>query len=141
MSGYPMVLEFGELKFSAAHYIPGHPTCGGIHGHTYFIRGLVMDITTWPMDEVGLTIDFGKIKKYFKEVWDHKFIVPKKDQKFWEHIYSSTGYCPVRNNLLVLKHTTAEHMAAKIRADLMNISDGCDVHFTLCEGPAQGVGV
>ena len=105
------------------------------------------------IDGSGITIDFGRIKDYFKKEWDHKFIIPLDDVDYWNHIYQETGYSPVFDNLKPLDFTTAEGMAAEIAQALLSIaleemrmatdySDGVpEVHFELSEGPGQGVKV
>jgi len=136
-----MKLSFEEdIKFSAAHYIPDHPKCGGIHGHTYFVRNLTVEVDEF--DKNGMSIDFGIIKDYFKREWDHKFIIPTEDADFWKHIYEECGNNAVADNRKLVKHTTAEYMAEKMQEDLINIFERrYTPHFTLCEGPDQGVEV
>lgn len=138
-------LHFPELTFAAAHYIPGHKTCGSPHGHTYFVRDLEILVPPDTLDEVGMSIDFGLIKGYFKTEWDHKFVIPKKDEDYWRHIYEETGYCPIDDNRVVLKYTTCEWMAIIMRRDLgkaigWNEADAAmNIHFELWEGPNQAV--
>ena len=140
-----MKIYFPEVIFSAAHYIPDHPTCSGIHGHTYFVRNLEIEIET--LDSVGMSIDFGLIKGYFKNQWDHKFIIPIKDEEYWRHIYEQTGCLPMSDNRKVIKHTTAEWMVVEIRKGLGELMEWNEVvsalkiHFDLYEGPNQAVRV
>ncbi len=145
-----MKLYFPEITFSAAHYIPGHEKCSGIHGHTYFVRDLEISVTD-VLDEVGMSIDFGLIKGYFKTRWDHRFVIPFDDEEFWTIRLDS----PVSGNVKLLRYTTCEHMAEVIRADLADILSrhyyGDDykakrtgypstwIHFSLWEGPNQAV--
>ena len=46
-----------KYKFDSAHYIPNHPKCGKIHGHTFHVtvelEGLVQDD--------GMVLDFHKL--------------------------------------------------------------------------------
>jgi len=135
-------LYFPEITFSAAHYIPGHEKCGGVHGHTYFVRDLEIEFVS--INEQGMFIDFGDIKGYFKEQWDHKFIVPLKDEEFWLHNYRNVGYCPVDNNLKAVARTTAEGMAMQIQEELAHLiaektREKTAPHFKLFEGPNQSV--
>lgn len=146
-------LKFKEIYFSAAHYIPGHSRCGSIHGHTYAIKGLEIDCYGDTNDQ-GMFIDFSKIKQYFKENWDHKFIVPKVDEKYWTEILDSDK----RKGLKVMPteyHTTVEHIAFLIFNELVELlaeewgldPEGKDswlyssIRFSLYEGPNQGVSV
>lgn len=137
-----MKLHFPELTFAASHYIPGHKTCGSPHGHTYFVRNLEILVSPDTLDEVGMSIDFGLIKGYFKTEWHHKNIVLASSLIAWRDFYKFMGY---RDNLKPMKYTTAEWMAIIIRRDLGK-SIGWDeadaamkIHFSLWEGPNQAV--
>ncbi len=154
-----MYIYFPEITFSAAHYIPGHLTCGGIHGHTYFIQELRIDVSQIPLEwdnpelDDGMSIDFGLIKTYFKEEWDHKFLVPDRHYDTWEPLLQ---HGPLRGiikyNLKPLTHTTAEWMATEIRLGLKSLleyfmdktpykAELDMIHFQLWEGPHQAVEV
>jgi 6-pyruvoyltetrahydropterin/6-carboxytetrahydropterin synthase len=53
-----------------AHFLPGHPKCGQIHGHTYKIE-LVIE----GRNESGMIIDFADLKARLREtiaLYDHK---------------------------------------------------------------------
>ena len=48
-----------KRKFAAAHYLPGHPKCGAMHGHTFEVRVKLkgrVDLST------GMVMDFKKVK-------------------------------------------------------------------------------
>jgi len=140
-----MKLVFPEITFSAAHYIPGHPKCGCIHGHTYFVRNLEIVFPHVELDETGMILDFGVIKKYFKEYWDHRFLVPPIDISRMP----ATGLflkCNIVYNLRPVEPTpTAEAMARLINDDLWSIieeevkDNRFLMSFELYEGPNQGV--
>ncbi len=144
-----MKIYFPEITFSAAHYIPGHPQCGGLHGHTYFVRNLEIEIET--LDSVGMSIDFGLIKRYFKSEWDHKFFVPGDDYEKWREAFLGPD-APINMDveghwLRAIKHTTAEWMVVEIRKGLGELMEWNEVvsalkiHFDLYEGPNQAVKV
>ena len=66
---------FKEFDFAAAHHIPNHPgKCRHLHGHNYRIRVFMQaDL----LDEIGMVIDFSRIKAMMKEVvghFDHRVI-------------------------------------------------------------------
>jgi len=98
------------------------------------------------LDELGMLVDFGVIKRYFKEGWDHRLILPEQD----EEVYPELGY-PIPTRPLFLKYTTCEHMAFTIQNHLAveimrNIRskykphlDHIEIHFELWEGPHQAV--
>jgi len=69
------ILRLKQLYFSAAHFLRTpdgklHPKCGVIHGHTYIVEDLLV--------EVGAFVDLGDIKAAVKE-FDHRFLVPDSD--------------------------------------------------------------
>ncbi len=145
-----MKIYFPEITFSAAHYIPGHKTCSGIHGHTYFVRNLEIEVET--IDDIGMSVDFGIIKKYFKDWWDHKLILPKEingeEIKGIKELMNAFDLMNVSiRNMLFLKHTTAEWMAVEIRRCLgvelgwTEVYAAANIHLELWEGPNQAVKV
>jgi 6-pyruvoyltetrahydropterin/6-carboxytetrahydropterin synthase len=53
-----------------AHFLPGHPKCGSLHGHTYKIELIVEGKV-----ENGMVIDFADLKTAARRVlseYDHK---------------------------------------------------------------------
>jgi 6-pyruvoyltetrahydropterin/6-carboxytetrahydropterin synthase len=53
-----------------AHFLPGHPKCGALHGHTYQI-----EITVEGEIKNGMVIDFADLKQEIREVlsrYDHR---------------------------------------------------------------------
>ena len=137
-----MKLVFDQLSFEAAHYIPGHKgACAGIHGHTYIIKNLTLNVSDLALNEQGIVLDFGDVKEYFKTAWDHKFLIPEIDSEYWRHIYEECGSVPVKDNRKVLRGVSDEVMAIIIHNDLRKLSHVMEVHFTLYEGLNQGVSV
>ncbi len=60
--------------FDSAHFIPGHPKCGRLHGHTYTVKVILcgqLDKTRAP----GYLVDYGEIKRIVGEL-DHRLLVP-----------------------------------------------------------------
>jgi len=154
-----MQLVFDQLTFEAAHYIPRCGKCSGIHGHTYTIKDLRMTIPTgegFGLTENGLSVDFAEVSNYFKTEWDHKFLILREDEEYWNHIYKETGYIPVMDNRKIVWASTAEAMIIIIKEALEKIvydrypklRDMIGVmkipnmvSFTLYEGPNHGVSV
>lgn len=123
-------------------------TLTAVHGHTYFIKDLEIDIESPMLDQAGLSIDFGIIKQYFKVQWDHKLIFPEHvDEKLITELLKIFSYLGIKDNLVIREGTTAEVMAMEIRSDLTKLVkthyhhtvDEVDISFTICEGPNQGV--
>ena len=145
-----MKLYFPEITFSAAHYIPGHKKCGGIHGHTYYVRDLTIELpVNDTLDEMGMSIDFGRIKEYFKQSWDHKLILPN-DIEGLRTIFDGFKLAGITIfNIIHLPNTTAEGMALVMRdriASILGWRYDCKynqdfIHFKLFEGPNQAVEV
>lgn len=74
-----------EMKFASAHFLPcqGYPNeagtgkCTRLHGHTYVlqigVKGPVKDPGAHCDDsEVGMVVDFGRIKEFLKWVHDKR---------------------------------------------------------------------
>ena len=63
------------IRFSASHFIPGHPKCGRLHGHSYSVN-LVLH---GEKGERGMVLDFVPLKKVLREIaddFDHRVILP-----------------------------------------------------------------
>ena len=148
-----MKIYLPEITFSAAHYIPGHKgKCAGIHGHTYFIKDLTIDMGVPILDKMGISVDFGDVKQYFKDEWDHKFIIPKSHKMFLESAlltFPEELDPPKVNNLKPVEFTSAEGIAEMMQYELVDIVNPkdigfqpvsqSDIHFKLFEGPNQAV--
>ncbi len=66
-----MKMKLGIIDYiDSAHYLPGHETCGIVHGHTYKTEVVIEG----EKKETGMVMDFYEIKKVIKEVlkeYDH----------------------------------------------------------------------
>lgn len=65
-----------NLRFSAAHMIPTHESCGYIHGHSYFVD---VEIEGDKTGDFNFVVDFKEVKSIVKEICnslDHRFLVP-----------------------------------------------------------------
>ncbi len=68
------------IDFCYGHRIPGHAgKCRHMHGH----NGRVEIVCKGPLDELGMVVDFGEIKRvidqWVQEHWDHKTILQSGD--------------------------------------------------------------
>jgi len=83
-----------DFYFSAAHYLPGHPKCGELHGHNWKVTVAVHG----EPNAVGMVVDFGTLKRqvedYLKNIYDHQTL---NDQ---------------------FTHPTAENLARRMAEDL-----------------------
>ena len=65
-----------NLRFSSAHVIPGHESCGFIHGHSYFVD---VEIEGERAGEFEFVVDFKDVKSYTKAICDeldHRLLTP-----------------------------------------------------------------
>jgi len=59
-----------QFHFDAAHFLPGHPTCGKIHGHTWRVDVELQG----PLNSEGMVFDFAKLKEAVDQIlkdYDH----------------------------------------------------------------------
>ncbi|QKR00535.1 6-pyruvoyl tetrahydropterin synthase family protein [Metallosphaera tengchongensis] len=76
-----MKVKVGMEGFTidSAHYTLSSPRDDQLHGHTYTVN---VEVEGPLHEESGFVIDFNKLREIVKEaiaLWDHKFIVPKRD--------------------------------------------------------------
>jgi 6-pyruvoyltetrahydropterin/6-carboxytetrahydropterin synthase len=63
---YPHTMKLGVTEFiDCAHFLPGHPKCGPLHGHTYKIELMVEGEA-----KDGMVIDFADLKQVLGDVLD-----------------------------------------------------------------------
>jgi len=129
-----MMLELNGLhaglRFSSAHIVFGHPTCGVIHGHSYYV-----DVKLYGerAGEFNFVCDFKIIKKIVKEICDkldHKLILPKNHDKVYYELRDKTLYFKYENKeysipvedviLLPIPSTTAEDLAIYFADEIAN---------------------
>ena len=123
-----------NLRFSSAHIIPNHDSCGCIHGHSYFVD---VEIEGERSGEFEFVADFKDVKyslrKICKEL-DHKVLIPInnknmefrglissdelslddfKDIEFLDFNIQNKNYkFPIEDCVLLpLKHTSAEELS------------------------------
>jgi 6-pyruvoyltetrahydropterin/6-carboxytetrahydropterin synthase len=64
-------MKLGTVHYiDCAHFLPGHPKCGQLHGHTYKIEVIIEG-----ENKDGMVIDFADMKKSVNAVlreYDHK---------------------------------------------------------------------
>jgi 6-pyruvoyltetrahydropterin/6-carboxytetrahydropterin synthase len=68
-----------KLRFSACHFIPNHPKCGCLHGHTYAVSVRIEG------DQKGeFIIDFETVKGIVNRICDrldHRVLIAEKDPR------------------------------------------------------------
>src|SRR5579862_8410772 len=64
-------MKIGVIEhIDCAHFLPGHPKCGSIHGHTYKLE-LIVDGDV----RDGMVMDFADLKRGLREIlaeYDHR---------------------------------------------------------------------
>ena len=64
-------MKIGVTEYiDCAHFLPGHPKCGALHGHTYKI-----EIAIEGEPKSGMVMDFADLKQAVREVlleYDHR---------------------------------------------------------------------
>jgi len=67
-----------NIRFSSAHFIPGHTKCSRLHGHTY---ALFLTLEAEQVTESGMIMDFSILTTCLKklaDMLDHKILIPQK---------------------------------------------------------------
>ena len=63
-------MKLGVTEYiDCAHFLPGHPKCGSLHGHTYKIELIIEGET-----RNGMVVDFADLKQSVRDVlapYDH----------------------------------------------------------------------
>ncbi len=78
-----MIVGVSET-FDSAHFLPNHPKCGKVHGHTYKVE---VEVEGELRD--GMVIDFEDLKAILREIvskFDHKLINDLIDNPTCENI-------------------------------------------------------
>ena len=64
-------MKLGITEFiDCAHFLPGHPKCGQVHGHTYKVEVIIEGEHT-----AGMLVDFNDLRARTREVlqrYDHR---------------------------------------------------------------------
>ena len=111
-----------NLRFSSAHMIPLHESCGGIHGHSYIVD---LTVEGERSGEFGFVVDFKKAKNIVRDICsklDHKVLIPRNsnvieftnenDNSIEFRICDKEYKLPLEDCcLLPLKSTSAEDLA------------------------------
>lgn len=143
-----------NLRFSAAHMVIGHPSCGKIHGHSY-----IVDVTVEGerSGQFGFVIDFKELKTITRNICktlDHIILIPynspdlevtyEDDQTIEFTIQQKSQYKLPKTDvaLLPIESTTAESLAIYITEEIIkNIKDTSTLDYIeiqVNEGIGQG---
>nr|MDO8112877.1 6-carboxytetrahydropterin synthase [Candidatus Sigynarchaeota archaeon] len=70
-----IIVDGMACKFSAAHFLAGHPKCGRLHGHNYHASVKI----TGSIDKNGMVLDFVDAKAAIQselDELDHRLLLP-----------------------------------------------------------------
>ncbi len=144
-----------KLRFSACHFIPNHPKCGCLHGHTYAVSVRLEG------EQIGeFIIDFELVKNIVNGICDrldHKVLIAEKDPRLRivkkdgvsiEIIESKKRYVLPQEDVVFLptKSVSAEDLCKYFSTEMANglKSNGSDnikkLHVRVDEGIGQGAG-
>jgi 6-pyruvoyltetrahydropterin/6-carboxytetrahydropterin synthase len=128
---HPHVIEWvGTID--SAHFIPGHPKCGRLHGHTYKIE-IAIGSDTLPEAHPRYLLDYGAIKEIVN-AWDHRLLLPLRHKGIT--LTEEGGYVTARwagsslrlphNHVcqLDLPETSSEYLAQVLAAQMMSVLQG-----------------
>jgi 6-pyruvoyltetrahydropterin/6-carboxytetrahydropterin synthase len=62
------------FTFSAAHFLPNHPKCGQVHGHTWLVTPIVFGYLD---KKTGMVVDLHEFSDDVREIlntFDHKLV-------------------------------------------------------------------
>ena len=79
-----------QFHFDAAHFLPGHPTCGKIHGHTWRVDVELQG----PLGLEGMVFDFARLKEVMDRIlrnYDHSNLNDFTDRPTCEIIATQIG--------------------------------------------------
>jgi 6-pyruvoyltetrahydropterin/6-carboxytetrahydropterin synthase len=143
-----------KLRFSACHFIPDHPKCGRLHGHTYAMSAKI--VGTQRHDFI---MDFEDLKKDIAEICeplDHKILLASQDADVQIQttragdIAVTVGKCRKRYCfpkedvvLLPIASASAEDLCSFLLDELCNkldLSTITEINVRLDEGLGQGAG-
>jgi 6-pyruvoyltetrahydropterin/6-carboxytetrahydropterin synthase len=144
-----------KLRFSACHFIPNHPKCGCLHGHTYAVS---VRIEGDQKDE--FIIDFETVKGIVNRICDrldHRVLIAEKDPRLLitknesvsiEIIESKKKYVLPFEDIMFLptKSVSAEDLCKYF---ILNLAKALElgkadnitkIHIRVDEGIGQGAG-
>ncbi len=143
-----------KLRFSACHFIPDHPTCGCLHGHTYALSVRVIGVQSG-----DFVMDFEELKRYVAEICeplDHRILLASLDSDLQiekidkAHISVVVGkqakryVFPVEDVILLPIHSSsAEDLCSYLLDQLSGKFDTDhirEIYVRLDEGLGQGAG-
>ncbi len=142
-----------KLRFSSCHFIPAHPKCGCLHGHTYAVSVRIEG------EQKGeFIIDFEIVKGIVSRICDrldHKVMIAENDPRLCiekkesvsiEMLQNKKRYVIPREDIVFLpaKSVSAEDICKYFTGEIAKALKGADnikkIHVRVDEGIGQGAG-
>jgi 6-pyruvoyltetrahydropterin/6-carboxytetrahydropterin synthase len=142
-----------KLRFSACHFIPNHPKCGCLHGHTYAISVRIEG------QQVGdFIVDFEMVKGIVNEICDrldHRVLIAEKDPRLRivkmkevsvDIIESKKRYVLPSEDVVFLPTASVsaedlcKYFSSCIAKALREVDNIRKIHVRVDEGIGQGAG-
>lgn len=143
-----------NLRFSAAHMVIGHESCGKIHGHSYIVD---VELQGKRSGQFGFVIDFKILKDITRKICkslDHRLLIPynspdlevinENDKYFEFRLLNDMEYKLPKQDLVLLPitSTTAEELSTYITnnivQELEDTSTLSYIEVQVNEGIGQG---
>jgi len=136
---------FIEEDFDYAHFIPSHPKCFPLHGHTAKIKIKLIG----EKKEFDMIVDFGELRSIVKNALsrlDHKLIVSKKYVKRIENGIVSIEYSkfnlkiPHEHVYIMENEVTTENLSEEICKLLLSVlpNNVKSIEVNVYEGNRKG---
>jgi len=142
------------LRFSSAHMVIGHDSCGKIHGHSYIVD---VEVEGQRSGKFGFVIDFKILKSITRDICkslDHRVLIPVnspdldvtyEDEESIEFtVLNNLEYKLPREDVVLLPiiSTTAESLSVYITEMIVDQLDSTDtleyIEVQVNEGIGQG---
>ena len=143
-----------NLRFSAAHMVIGHESCGKIHGHSYIVD---VEVEGERSGQFGFVIDFKLLKGITRDICkslDHRVLIPynspdleitkENDDTVEFTVLDCLEYKLPKQDvvLLPIESTTAESLSHYITENIVDKLEDTDtlsyVEVQVNEGIGQG---
>jgi 6-pyruvoyl tetrahydropterin synthase/QueD family protein len=149
--GFKIVVEQGNLRFGAAHFITFGGKCERLHGHNYAVSVTLEG----PLTSDSYVFDFVVVKEIVRRITDaldHRFLLPlqnphlslQESEGHWEIHFGERRYVfPARDVLpLPVDNITAERLAeyiwGEMNKELRRVGIGQLVNMTVGVEEAPG---
>lgn len=138
---WKVLIERGNLEFSAAHFITFEGQCEPLHGHNYGVRVEASGELT----PDSYVIDFVVLKNIVRSLikdWDHRFLLPLKSTHLriterddaWELEYDAQNRYVLAKSAVVplpVDNATAERLAEQLATRIVTALDERNIAHAL----------